>query len=78
MSSDSIEPPPSADPGSDPKWTLRAIQDSEPKLGCLGRTVSGTGAILAMGGLALVIIYLVGRCGSRTPLDLEHEFSAPE
>lgn len=64
MSNDSIDPPPSADPGPDPERILREIQESEPKFGCLGRTITGTGAILVMGGLVLLVIYMVGRCGS--------------
>ncbi len=64
MSSDSMEPPPSADPGPDPERALREIRNSEPKFGCLGRTVTGGWALLAMGGLLLSIVYLVSRCGS--------------
>lgn len=59
-----LEPPPSADPGSDFERILREIRESEPKIGCLGKTATGTGAILATVGLALVIIYLLRRRGS--------------
>ncbi len=64
MSNGSLEPPPSADPGSDHEQILREIQDSEPQFGCMGRTVTGCGAVLSMGGLIAVIVYLLGRRGS--------------
>jgi hypothetical protein len=64
VSSGSLEPPPSADPGTDHERILREIQDAEPKFGCLGRTVTGCGALIAMGSLVLAIVYLIGRRGS--------------
>jgi hypothetical protein len=63
MSSHRMEPPPSADPGPDVDRALREIQASKPTFGCLGRTTSGCSALLAMGGLLVAIVYLVGRRG---------------
>lgn len=37
--------------------------DGEPKFGCLGLVVKGPAATVVMGGLVLLIIYLIGRCG---------------
>ena len=59
-----MEPPPSADPGPDLERTLREIRESKPTFTCLGRTVSGCGALLAMGGLLVSIVVLVRRRGS--------------
>ena len=64
MSSDRMEPPPSADPGPDVERTLREIQDAEPTFGCLGRTTTGCSALVAIGGLLVSIAYLVSRCRS--------------
>jgi len=64
VSNGSLEPPPSADPGSDHERILREIQESKPVFGCMGRTVTGCGALLAMGSLIVVIAYLLGRRGS--------------
>ena len=64
MGSDRMEPPPSADPGPDVERTLREIREAKPTFGCLGRTVSGCGALLAMGGLLVSIVYLVRRRSS--------------
>ena len=62
MTRGSLEPPPSADPGSDHERVLRDIRESKPKLGCLGKTLTGTWALLAMGVLA-VIAYVLARRG---------------
>lgn len=64
MSNRGPEPPASADPGSDPERILREIRDAKPEFGCLGRTVTGCAAVSAMGGVVLVIVYLIGRRGS--------------
>lgn len=61
MSMDNLEPPPSADPGSDPDRILREIRESKPKLGCFGKTISGTWALLAMLGLVALAAYLLRR-----------------
>jgi hypothetical protein len=58
------EPPPSADPGPDIDRALREIREAKPEFGCLGRSVSGCGALAAMGGVVLLIAYLIGRRGS--------------
>jgi hypothetical protein len=59
-----LEPPPSADPGPDTDRVLREIREAKPEFGCLGRSVTGCGAIAAMGGVILVIACLIGRRGS--------------
>jgi hypothetical protein len=35
----------------------------EPKFGCFGLVVKGPAATVVMGGLILLVIYLIGRCG---------------
>ena len=57
----SHEPPPSVDPGSDHERILREIRESKPKLGCFGRTISGTWALLAMLGFVALAGYLLRR-----------------
>lgn len=59
-----MERPPSADPGPDLERKLREIRGSKPKFGCMGVTVTGVAAVVAMGGLAFLVIYLLTRGGS--------------
>jgi hypothetical protein len=60
MAADDLTP--GTDPGPDPEDTLRRIQESQPKAGCLGFTITGAGALVVLGLLVLALIYLVGRC----------------
>jgi hypothetical protein len=41
----------------------REFQEGQPKFGCFGLVVKGPAAIVVMGGLVLLIIYLIARCG---------------
>jgi len=58
---DGLDPPPSADPGSDHERILREIRESKPKLGCFGNTITGAWALLAMLGLVALAGYLLRR-----------------
>ncbi len=45
-------------------WSsMQDNNDGEPEFGCLGLVVKGPAATVVMGGLVLLIIYLIGRCG---------------
>lgn len=57
----SLEPPPSVDPGSDHEKILREIRESKPQLGCFGKTITGTWALLAMLGLVALAGWLLRR-----------------
>jgi hypothetical protein len=61
MPGDDSFPPPNPDPGGDPERILREIREQEPKLGCLGMTVTGGWALVSLVGLLALVLYLLTR-----------------
>jgi hypothetical protein len=50
-----------ADPGPDPAEVLRQARESKAQLSCLGCSVSGAWAVVALFGLVALVVYAIGR-----------------